>query len=621
MRISSPLRIAVVALAGGSLLLGAVSGAAAGDEDGRRGHAAFGNRSTGSRRGGPSSSPGLQPRSTTSLPTPFSGPSGRSARRNDTPSPRGQAIGHSRAPGLLGTTPRGPRSTGSTWTPPSFGTNAPSARSVGVRRSDRGALPFTSSGSSVPAGVPVFRSGTRRSSGGDTSPYGTITTLPGSGLVAAPSSRRVTGARTTRGNVAYPSSGGSLPFVSGGSTATPSRRIVGGTATPSFGASRVVVGGSNRVIGTRRIGTPGLATPPGSSAVGLRGSAGVTAVPYARTGSRVALPSNRVSSLGTGQVVRGGISLGGHRAYPSARIYGATGPRAWRLGYNVGRRGSAWRSGHGWYLVIGASASYTWDWCLEPVFGYGTVWVSDPTPYIAEPVYVGGEPVYEGEGYYTPEGVWVPAGPQAYPAPQDDGTGGYYLPEGTPYEETWDEGTPGLSAPQGVEQPTAPASQEEELFAKGVEAFLDGRHAEAELTFHLLSLEQPENGQVWMALLHARFAQGNFEAATTALNKAAAIGAFPRGYRFDPTPLYRDGSFPERMQALERHLGTYPRHTDALLLLGYFQVALGQEEAARASLDRVLLQRRADPTAILLQEALLPAEKPAAAPGVPVGGN
>ena len=84
---------------------------------------------------------------------------------------------------------------------------------------------------------------------------------------------------------------------------------------------------------------------------------------------------------------------------------------------------------------------------------------------------------------------------------------------------------------------------------------------------------------------------------------------------------YRDGSFPERMQALERHLGTYPRHTDALLLLGYFQVALGQEDAARASLDRVLLQRRADPTAILLQEALLPAEKPAAAPGVPVGGN
>ena len=156
MRISSPLRIAVVALAGGSLLLGAVSGAAAGDEDGRRGHAAFGNRSTGSRRGGPSSSPGLQPRSTTRLPTPFSGPSGRSARRNDTPSPRGQAIGHSRAPGLLGTTPRGPRSTGSTWTPPSFGTNAPSARSVGVRRSDRGALPFTSSGSSVPAGCPCF---------------------------------------------------------------------------------------------------------------------------------------------------------------------------------------------------------------------------------------------------------------------------------------------------------------------------------------------------------------------------------------------------------------------------------------------------------------------------------
>ncbi|MGE0193235.1 MAG: tetratricopeptide repeat protein [Planctomycetota bacterium] len=587
MRIPSISRIAFVAATGGALLFGAVSGAAAGDDDGRRGHAAFGNRTTGSRRGGDSGSPGLQPRARTSLPAPFQGPSGGSRRRNDAPSSSGPVIGHTRARGLFGTTPTAPRSGGSPFSNRSFGTNDPGSRVLGVRRSGGGALPFAASGGSVPSGVPVLRSGTRRSSGGDTSAFGTVTTLPRTGIVGTPSARRV-----------------------------PSPRTFGGhTATPSFGASRVVVGGGNRVIGTRRIGTPGLATPPGPGAVGFGGSAGGTAVPYARTGSRVALPSSRVGGLGSTQVVRSGITLGGHRAYPTARVYGAAGPRAWRLGYNVGRRhGSAWRNGHGWYLVVAASTSYTWDWCLEPVFGYGTVWVSDPTPYVVDPVYVGGAPVYGGEGYYTPDGVWVPAGEAGpYPAPPDDGQGGYYLPEGTPYEETWDQGTPGLEAPHGVDQPEPPAGEGEELFAKGVEAFLDGRHAEAELTFHLLSLEQPENGQVWMALLHARFAQGDYEAAATALNKAAAIGAFPRGYRFDPTPLYRDGSFPQRLQGLERHLGTYPRHTDALLLLGYFQVALGQEANARASLDRVLLQRRADPTAILLQEALLPAEMPDAA--------
>jgi hypothetical protein len=388
------------------------------------------------------------------------------------------------------------------------------------------------------------------------------------------------------------------PTVTRGGTYLPSTR------GPSFGAQRV--------IGSRRGGSTGLATPYVGSSPGLRQGgvvvhggiavhgggtfgSGSVAYPSTRRGT-VALPSTRGGVIATpshGHIAYGG----GVRAYPSSRVYGALSPRSWSLGYSLGRRHHrAWSAGgHGYYVVNTWGPAY--DWCLEPVFGFGTVWVADATPY------------YEDPGYYTdPYGgaVMLPPDPGSYDdGPYDDGSydGGPY--ESGPYEEPWDAAAPAV-APQAPSE--AGTDDGEATFARGVEAFLDGRHAEAEMLFHLLSLQQPDNGQAWMALMHARFAQAQYDGAAQAIGHAAAVGAFPRGYRFDPQPLYRDGSFPQRLERLQRHLGTYARHTDGWLLLGYFQVALGREAEARAALERVLELRRADPAAIILLDALLPAE-------------
>ncbi len=607
-------RIALSLLAGGALLAGLVGGASA-DDNATGGRRAVGIRSSGLRSGGGDHAPSTRIRSSSPTPSaslqnriarplggnnPFSGGSSRAPviRRNEGGS----------APTIRSFTGGFPSSrvVSGVASNPRFGGDSGSRRTPTIHRFDGGVLPFAQSGRAVPQGVPVLRSRTAASPIGDSASFGamrggsvvrratpsaTLSTPSSGSRVALPSTSTI-----ARGRVAMP-----------GTTSTISR----GSAVSFGGATRVLSG--QRVIGTRRSGS-GVTALPSTGIAGGRvalpstsSRGGHVALPSTSLqGGRVALPSSRTGTTAarswrSGQTLSPSLfHLGGRRAYPAvSRLYGAAGPSSWRLGYHLGRRhGHAWHGGHGWYLVV-ASAPYAWDWCLEPVFGFGTVWVSDPTPWV----------VASDPGAYIPldDGTWIPAdsyGPQVeapYEEPWDESGG-------APYQEPWD--LEGGVQPDAGTAPAAPADESEAMFARGVEAFLDGKFAEAAMTFHLLSVQQPENGQAWMALTHARFAQLDYRGAADALAKAAALGAFPAGYRFDPTPLYRDGSFPQRLQAIERHVQAYPLDANAWLLIGYFRVALGQEQSSRAALDRVLQLRRNDPTAIVLIEALQPAEVP-----------
>lgn len=357
-------------------------------------------------------------------------------------------------------------------------------------------------------------------------------------------------------------------------SALPSSRVVA--------PSRVANGAGTRAVGSRRdglgFGGGRIATPSGSLV------SGGVALPTRRTAGTVGAAFGSRRSHGGGGIVATPSrhidpSGASHRVFatPSRRIGGSFGSHG-----HHGFHRSHHHRGHdfGFYVVNVSLGASLYDWCYEPVFGYGTVYyetlpsyiVAAPQPYWQEGVIVG-EPQFAGP--VQPHGgeVFPPA---AEPA----------APSAAPAEET---------------------TLETRLFNRGVEAFMAGRHAEAEVVFEMLSREHPESGQAWMGLMHARFALGDYTRSAEALREAAQLGAFPRGYRFDPVALYPDESLPGRLAGLEAVVRA-PEGADAdtWLMQAYFLVALGQEAEADAALRVVLGLRPTDATAIILRDALLP---------------
>ena len=151
-------------------------------------------------------------------------------------------------------------------------------------------------------------------------------------------------------------------------------------------------------------------------------------------------------------------------------------------------------------------------------------------------------------------------------------------------------------------------------FEPAVQAFLGGRYQEALTRLDRVIAAEPDNGEAWLAVMHANFALGRYGPAGLALAEAAAFDAFPRGYRFDVRPLYaqQDGSYDRYVQALGAHLVRTPRDADALLLRAYLHLAQGERGPARQALDMVLEVRPADETAPRLAMALLPPPPPPA---------
>jgi tetratricopeptide (TPR) repeat protein len=184
---------------------------------------------------------------------------------------------------------------------------------------------------------------------------------------------------------------------------------------------------------------------------------------------------------------------------------------------------------------------------------------------------------------------------------------------------------PGVSDPT-VQPPPAPSTPETEalkqMFDAGVQLFLQQRYEEALGQFQALVATDAKHGEGWLAVAHASFALGRYGEAGQAIAKAAALGAFPRGYRFDPKPIYKgEGEFEALFQRLEQHVRANREDVDAHLLAAYFHVALGKTAQANLEISWVLNLRPGDPTAEILRVAMEPPPPPQNAPTAPVPGN
>jgi hypothetical protein len=307
----------------------------------------------------------------------------------------------------------------------------------------------------------------------------------------------------------------------------------------------------------------------------------------------------------------------GFYGYP----YGYAGPRY----YGVGRG----YYGPSWYappVYVQPSLSVTF-------WGYGGC---------------GCAPYYEPAPVYAPVPVWhvepappvvIEAPPQGYVAPAPDP---YQAPAPQPpvVEEALPEQAPGFPPPSPA-APEAPADpvpaeegqhtlspEDEQALRQSLDDFRAGRYGAAQATLEAVAARTPQLGHAWLGIAHAAFAMDRYGRASEALTQAAKLGAFPRGYAFDPRALYaKPDDFLGRKQALERHVTAAPQDANARLVLAWLRVSLGERDLARADLDAVLALRPTDEAAPLLSLALLPAlpqaqgpaplQQPGQAPGVP----
>ncbi|MDJ0975421.1 MAG: tetratricopeptide repeat protein [Planctomycetota bacterium] len=175
---------------------------------------------------------------------------------------------------------------------------------------------------------------------------------------------------------------------------------------------------------------------------------------------------------------------------------------------------------------------------------------------------------------------------------------------------------PEAPAPEPVPQPAPQAGAGEPSgFELGVEAFQAADYRKARLYFRETVDADAEDGEAWMALMFSSFMLERFDEAAEALARAAALEAFPRGYRFDVRALFAEpATFDAALERLYRENQIHPRNMDAWLLRAYFHVAAGEITEAQSAIQRVLLVRRTDTTAPVLHTALLPPLEEADAP-------
>jgi tetratricopeptide (TPR) repeat protein len=331
-----------------------------------------------------------------------------------------------------------------------------------------------------------------------------------------------------------------------GSRTTGSRSVVG-TRT-GFGAT-----GSRSVVGTRT----GFGATGSRSVVGTRTGFGVT-------GGRVsARPGTR-----------------------AGRSYRITDPRRlWGGGYY-----------HRWALPLHRFPYYARAYPRFGLyFGYGVSYYTTVyAPYFVDAVpYAPYDPTwYLYDEPYTE--VVPPYGDPGYVAPYATGPGAVVEPEPAP---DFPEPLPG-EGQQPLPHPD---------FEPGLQAFLAGDYGAALERFSNVLQAEPDNGEAWLAMAHANFAIGRYAQAAKALAEAGRLEAFPRGYRFDPRPLYpQEGRFDALWLRLRQHAAARPADADAQLLVAYFHVALGERGEAYEAIERVLQARPDDETAQRLALALLP---------------
>jgi TolA-binding protein len=321
----------------------------------------------------------------------------------------------------------------------------------------------------------------------------------------------------------------------------------------------------------------------------------------------------RRSGLTTRALVRGGRSSAvvGGRVRVRPGIRGRVG-RTYRIG------GHHHHGLFGYYDLWYPSWAYPW-YRVYPryglYFGFGLTWY-DPS---YATVFVEPTDTWSGPGDVVVEETVIdetppPAEVEPTPSPQE-------VPDFPPPATQ-----PGAAPEQAPATPATPdaasgARKPHPDFEPAVQSFLGGRYQDALQHLDRVVRDEPDNGEAWLAVMQANFALGRYGEASTALAKAAALDAFPRGYRFDPHPLYarQPGAYDGFVKALDAHLATHPRDADALLVRAYLYLAEGQRTPARQTLDRVLEVRPDDETAPRLAIALLPPPAPPASSGAARG--
>ena len=360
-------------------------------------------------------------------------------------------------------------------------------------------------------------------------------------------------------------------------------------------------GGAAQASGSRGSATRGTSGFRGATATAGRARGGSTA-----TRGRSGRGEVRVGSSRGGPAYaaarRGSVRYSGHGGYTGYRHHGGHGYgygygygprwcRPWGGGFYWGYPCGGWGWGVG--IGIGVGLGYTmayWDpWYYDC---YGSYWVNGAPPFGFGTVSYG--PTYNT--YIVEDGsgdpVALPAGPQVQP----QGAADQPAPADAP--------NPEVDAPGYAE------------FGLGVEAFLDGDYPGALQQFRVAVQADEENGEAWMAVAQSAFAVGAFDESAEAITRAAELGAFPRGYRYDPSPMYPvEGRFDKLLSRLETFREQHPENADAHLVAAYLHVALGHKDEADAAITSVLQLRPEDEAAPALTMALLPPVPPQKLPG------
>jgi hypothetical protein len=310
-------------------------------------------------------------------------------------------------------------------------------------------------------------------------------------------------------------------------------------------------------------------------------------------GTRPGLPSTWVSGRDRLRVA-GAAAAHGHAGVRHGSLPTHTGGV-----YYGGRRHAHYPS-----PVFAPTWGYHRPW--YPSFSFVSVWgygcCCEPAPYYAEPLYpapVYPEPYYAGPSYVEPAPVYsepgyvesAPAAPEAPEAQQ--------VPQAPE------------AAPQGSEQgaaPQGPSAEQQQVLARSLETFRAGRYAEALVLLEGAVAADPRLGDAWLGIAYAGLALERYDRTSAALQQAALLGAFPRGYRFDARPLFPDAAAHDAARTrLEARVAMAPRDADARLVLAWLMVSAGERAAAQAQIQQVLALRPGDETAPVLAVALLPA--------------
>ena len=377
------------------------------------------------------------------------------------------------------------------------------------------------------------------------------------------------------------------------------------------------VGGRSGTSGTAALGTGSAGTRSAGTRSAVTRSSGTTG---AAGDTRDLANAGRVVSRGERGSVRSGEGRAGLRS-DGTRTGGARHAAGGSARAGVRYEGGHHDDGYGPHDYYHHGHGYYYDWYGHSYWGYPCRWWGaglffafwDPWYYDAySPFWVGGAPAFGfGTVYYGPAYSGYFAEPVVIEQPVYVETPVYV--QGAPVEE-------GVPAPAAAPAPAvapapaaAPATTEEADvpgradFEAGVQAFLGGDYPEALRRFRLVVQADDQNGEGWMAVGQAAFAVGAYDEAGVAIAQAANLGAFPRGYRYDPKPMYpQDGRFDELFGKLQAFRQAHPEDANAHIVAAYFHVALGESAEANGAILATLKARADDKTAPILSLALLP---------------